>query len=165
MYGLNAIFVNKTPRMVENAVASRVGKIISLGFALCKATRTAIMDEGKICKEVAFKTKNIAEEYLKESGATEIRKLREEYPYALYDIEYKVNGVKRYMIVRFTATNSKYFNLSYNKIRFSNDFNGQVYVCLITDVNGKAKINIYTIENINRMNKKLNSICYEDTEE
>lgn len=120
---------------------------------------TSVMQDNRMIAE------NIAEEYLKEAGATEIRKLREEYPYALYDIEYKVNGVKRYMLVRFTATNSKYFNLSFNKIKFCNDFNGQVCVCLITDINGKAKTNIYTIEDMNRMNKRLNSICYEDTEE
>ena len=108
---------------------------------------------------------NWAEEYLKKSGATEIRRLREEYPYALYDIEYKVNGVKRYMIVRFTATNSKYFNLSFNKIKFCNDFFDVAQVCLINDINGCPRINIYSIETMNKMRKAINSVCYTDTED
>ncbi len=37
--------------------------MISFGFALFIATRTAIIDAGNSCKEVAFNTKNIAEEY------------------------------------------------------------------------------------------------------
>ena len=55
--------VNNTPSTVEKTVARKVGKIISVGLALCMATRTATREEGKICKDVALSTKNIAEEY------------------------------------------------------------------------------------------------------
>ena len=41
----------------------RVGRIMSVGAAEFKAVRTAIMEAGKICKEVAFSTNNIAEAY------------------------------------------------------------------------------------------------------
>ena len=47
---------------VEKADVSRVGRIISVGALLPIATRTATKEEGKTCKEVAFKTKNIADE-------------------------------------------------------------------------------------------------------
>ena len=36
---------------------------MSVGLALCIATRTATREEGKICKDVALSTKNIADEY------------------------------------------------------------------------------------------------------
>ena len=43
--------------------AKTVGKIISAGATLPRATRIPTIDVGIICKEVAFNTKNIAEEY------------------------------------------------------------------------------------------------------
>ena len=55
--------VSKTPKRVEKELTIKVGKMMSLGAALCMATRTATSEEGKICKEVALSTKNIAEEY------------------------------------------------------------------------------------------------------
>ena len=57
------IFVNTTPKRVESVVANNVGMTISVGEALFSATRTAMMDVGMICNDVAFKTKSIADEY------------------------------------------------------------------------------------------------------
>ena len=51
------------PISVENTVVSKVGKTISAGATLCKAVRTAIIDVGTSCKDVAFKTNSIADEY------------------------------------------------------------------------------------------------------
>ena len=48
---------------MEKSVARKVGKMMSVGFTLPIATRTATREEGNSCKEVAFKTKNIAEAY------------------------------------------------------------------------------------------------------
>ena len=84
-----------------------------------------------------------------------------EYPYTLYDIEYKVNNIKQYIIVRYTSTKIKYFNLSYNKIRFCNDFSQNIKIALITDINGTPCINYYSIDELNNMNKTINSITYE----
>ncbi len=55
--------VNPTPTKEENTVVRSVGKIISVGDALPMETRMAMMDAGISCKEVAFRTKNIAEAY------------------------------------------------------------------------------------------------------
>ena len=84
-----------------------------------------------------------------------------EYPYTLYDIEYKVNNIKQYIIVRYTSTKIKYFNLSYNKIRFCNDFYKNIKIALITDINGTPCISYYSIDELNNMNKTINSITYE----
>jgi len=61
--GFIKIRVKITPKTVERADVSKMGNTISLGAALWRATRTAIKDVGKICNDVAFKTKNIAEAY------------------------------------------------------------------------------------------------------
>ena len=94
-----------------------------------------------------------------------IRNLTEEYPYALYDFEYKKSGIKHYVIVRFTSTKLKYFNLPMNKIQFCNYFSDKTTVCLITDINGVPRIHSYDISDLNKMSKSINSICYENTEE
>ena len=106
----------------------------------------------------------LAEKYLMKLGASGIRKLRNEYPYALYDFEYTINGNKKYLIVRCTATKVKYFNLPINKIQFCNDFKDKVGVLLITDIIGEPKVSYYQIGDMNGMNKRINSICYEDVE-
>lgn len=110
------------------------------------------------------KAEEIAENYLMGIGATGIRKLRDDYPYALYDFEYRLGKTKKYLIVRSTATKLKYFNLPINKIQFCNDFRGKVGVLLITDIIGEPQLYFYEIDEMNGMKKKINSICYEDLE-
>ncbi len=118
----------------------------------------------EIMKGNRIKAEDLAYDYLKCIGAEEIRRLTDEYPYALYDFQYKKNGQKKYLIVRHTATKVKYFNLPVNKIQFCNDFKNKVEVCLITDINGNPSIFTYSMDEMNRMNKRINSISYEDTE-
>lgn len=114
--------------------------------------------------EIVSQNKNIAMdvavEYLLSEGSTKIRRLTEEYPYSLYDIEYEYQGGKKYLIVRFTSTKSVFFSLPYNKIKFCNDYGNQVNVALITDVNGVPRIHWYTIEALNGMKKTINAITY-----
>lgn len=100
------------------------------------------------------------EEVLSDSGFSGIRKLCEEYPYSLYDIEYSVDGRKKFVIIRFTSTKTKYFSLPYNKIKFSNDYSNDVKIALVTDVNGAPCVCWYTIGDLNSMNKTINSITY-----
>ena len=104
---------------------------------------------------------DIARSYLLSAGAKHIRNLYEEYPYSLYDFEYRIGAKKYYAIIRHTATTSKYFNLPFNKSRFSSDFSDCVHVILITDVIGTPKTHIFSINELNGMNKRINSISYE----
>ena len=108
---------------------------------------------------------NLARKYLEQIGAVGIRELISEYPYALYDYEFKLNGRKCYYIVRFTSTHLTYFNLSANKIQFCNAFPDAVNICLIIDINGCPQIRIFSIDSINSMKKAINSICYTGVEE
>ena len=105
---------------------------------------------------------SLAIDYLTSTGAENIRVLKEEYPYALYDIQYTENGVRKYAIVKQTATKSKYFSLPLSKIQFCNDFSNQALLLLVTDVNGTPQIYRYMIDDLNRLNKSINSITYED---
>lgn len=105
---------------------------------------------------------SLAVDHLTNSGAENIRVLKEEYPYALYDIQYTENGVRKYTIVKQTATKSKYFSLPISKIQFCNDFSNQALLLLVTDVNGAPQIHTYRINDLNGLNKSINSITYED---
>ncbi len=99
--------------------------------------------------------------YLSKFGNGKIRQLTTDYPYALYDIEMVQDGRKHYYIVRFTSTKQQYFSLSANKIRFCQDFSSDVSVILFTDINGKIKMYTYSVEEINAMSKRFNSITFE----
>lgn len=114
--------------------------------------------------EVIAQNKSIAlqvtEKALTVKSATNIRKLVEKYPYSLYDIEYCKSGIKKYVIVRFTSTKTRFFSLPYNKIKFINDYSKNVQIALVTDINGNPKIYWYTVGDLNGMNKAINSITY-----
>ena len=104
----------------------------------------------------------VATEYLRSADAEKIRILKDEYPYAIYDIEYTLSGRKHYLIVKHTATKSKYFSLKISKIQFCNSFNGVALVMLVSDINGEPKVHIYTANDLNGLNKSIDSITYED---
>lgn len=112
-----------------------------------------------IAQNKAIATNRI-EEALLEQGITKTRKLTYEYPYSLYDIEYIQENKKNYTIVRFTSTKTKFFNLPYTKIKFCNDYRDFVKIALVTDVNGDPKIHWYTVDELNSMNKTIDSITY-----
>ena len=66
------------------------------------------------------------------------------------------------MLVKHTATRSKYLSLPLNKVRFLNDFSDCAALLLVTDINGEPKLHTYTIADLNRMDKTINSITYKD---
>lgn len=101
-------------------------------------------------------------DYLKKHNAKNIRVLKEEYPYSLYDIQYSVDGKRKYAIIKQTATKLKYFNLSLSTIHFCNDFVDSVTLILVTDVNGTPQIFTYDIGEMNKLDKIINTITYKD---
>lgn len=94
------------------------------------------------------------------AGVALTRKIAEEYPYSLYDIEYVLNGKKNYVIVRFTSTKITTFSLPYNKIKFCNDYGDSVKVALVTDINGACNVSWFSSNDLNSMKKAINSIIY-----
>ena len=114
--------------------------------------------------EVISDNKQVAlaavEDSLRANGINNIRKLTEEYPYSLYDIQYEKDGKKHYVIVRFTATQANSFTLPYTKIKFCNDYSDSTTIALVTDVTGSGDTNWFTINDLNNMKKSINSITY-----
>lgn len=100
--------------------------------------------------------------FLVNKGASDIKMLIRDYPYSLYDIEYRLCGQTKYLIVCFTSTKIKYFNLSTKKIRFLNDFNYSSSLICITDINGDPIITEYTAKDINIMSKSINSVMFKE---
>lgn len=87
--------------------------------------------------------------------------LSNQYPYSLYDIETFCQSKKKYIIVRFTSTKVRYFNLPSSMIRFINAFPNATSVVLITDINGEPEITIFSLEQINTMKKTIGSVTFE----
>ncbi len=58
------------------------------------------------------KATKIAEEYLLSKGHQNINNVLSKYPYSPVDMEYYLNGLKYYIIIKTTATNIDYFFLS-----------------------------------------------------
>lgn len=91
----------------------------------------------------------------------EIRHLSADYPYSLYDLELKNNEQKDYVIIRHTATNLTYFSLPYGKIRFLMDYKANVRLALVKDIVGEPTVEWYSSDEINVMNKSINSVVYQ----
>ena len=117
-----------------------------------------IMEEQR---EESFK---LVAEYLKRKGASEIRYLSLEYPYAIYDIEYRLSGVKQFGIVRHSATKLKRFVLSAEKISFINDFSDIASVFLVTDIARDKNIYEYSCDNVRSMRKRIRSMNLDASE-
>lgn len=120
------------------------------------------------CEVMQFdreKAITIVREQLDARGAKNIRILADEYPYALYDIQYTFDGERHYVIVRHTATKQVYFNLQTNKIVFCNDFSKIAKVMLVTDIEGTPRIYSFSISELNQMSKIINSIGYRKSED
>lgn len=119
----------------------------------------------KILKANKEKAIELATSMLEANGFKDIINISEEYPYSLFDIEYSDNGIKKYLIVCFTSTKSKYFNLSVKKVAFCNDFCDFAKVLLISGINDEPVINEYTFSDLSTLPKRINSIMYIDGEE
>lgn len=116
--------------------------------------------------EIMRRNKEIATEcavnFINNKGAEQINELIKEYPYSLYDIEYRLNGKMAYLIVCFTSTTVNYFNLSAKKIRFLNDFQGKASLVCISDINGNPIVTEYYAADINAMRKIINSVMFRE---
>ena len=106
--------------------------------------------------------REIVSECLLNVGAEKIRLLKNEYPFSLFDIEYWIEGQKRFAIVQQTATKEKAFVLSTERIQFINDFPEDTFLFLVTDICGDKKIFEYSATEVNALTKSITSIRFED---
>lgn len=97
-----------------------------------------------------------------ESGASSVRCVSDEYSNCLYDIEYYRNSVKYFVIVRYTATNVLYFNLSSRKIRFLNDFKENVIIAHVSDIINTGCLQWIDSKKLENMKRSVNSVMFKE---
>lgn len=113
------------------------------------------LDYFKKMKEIAI---SIIEKYLK----NKIEMISFQYPYSLFDFCYIENGIKRYGILRVTATKNKYFNLSTIQNIFLLNNKEDVKVFLVSNIFDKFELSIYNYDNLLSLSMNINSIKYEE---
>lgn len=129
----------------------------ALGYDAVSPDNFGDVMEANMCTAI-----KVAIDHISARGAYNIHALAESYPYALYDLEYMVDQAKRYLIVKHTATKTKYLSLPLSKVRFLNDFSECANVLLISNINTLPTLHFYSISDLNRMDKTINSITYKD---
>ena len=112
-------------------------------------------------KEKSFSI-NLIIDNLKAHGIKEVNNIAEKYPYSLYDIEYLEQGIKKYIMIYYTSTSTKYFNMSSKRLKFLNDFREQAYILLITNVEENYNIVKYGMEDINKLSSTINSVMFKE---
>lgn len=100
--------------------------------------------------------------YLTAIGADGIRLLKNEYPFSLFDIEYRIGGRKKYAIIQQTSTQKKSFVLPTEKIQFMNSFPEDTFLFLVTDVCEDKKITVYSASDMSSLSKSISSVRFED---
>lgn len=102
----------------------------------------------------------IVKKDLFEKGCTDIKCISGDYPYSLYDLEYRENGYKKYLLIEITATKMKYINLSTAKVLFLSYFSEDASVVLATNIMSSPELNWYDIEYLQNQKKSFNSVMY-----
>ena len=111
------------------------------------------------CEEKAF---DIINKYLEKSNCKNIINLKSDFSYSLYDYRFEENGIIKYLIVNYTTTNLKYFNISAKQLKFINDFSQETKIILITDLLSDPQINVYDQCDLNRFSKSINSLMLKE---
>ncbi|MBQ2909887.1 MAG: hypothetical protein IJE53_03700 [Bacilli bacterium] len=109
----------------------------------------------EIAKDKAI---SLIELELKDEYKNEVINISSMYPYSLYDFECRYGYRLKYILVFYTTSNNEYFNISSKKLKFINDFKDDVEVLMITNVLSKEKIQRYSVDDILKFSKSINSL-------
>lgn len=91
-----------------------------------------------------------------------IEYISSQFPYSIFDFCYEDNGIKKYGILRVTATKNKYFNLSFIQQLFLMNNKDDARVYLVGDIFENPCITIYDYEDLSNLSMNINSIKYEE---
>lgn len=152
---------NKFSRMVADDADSYDTEIIALREHLGYDNVTPDNYSNIVANNCVL-ARDTAADYLSSMLAENVRLLKNEYPYSIYDIEYRISGKKKYAVVQQTATKEKAFTLSTEKIQFINDFSADSLLLLVTDICDSKKIFVYSASDINSLGKRIASVRFED---
>lgn len=112
--------------------------------------------------EYLKKMKEEALEIIKDALKTDLEIISFVFPYSLFDFMYIKNGVRKYGILRVTATKNKYFNISMMQKLFLSDMSEDASVFLVSDINDSPKLSIYDLSDLSHMSISVNSVKYEE---
>lgn len=132
---LNEIDVNDFEFIKDNILVSGITPTVSVDDALEKVNKTRV-ENGKIGEEI------IMEMLSKTAGVENLYHTSKDFRFSLYDIEFYINGVKKYVEVKATQGDKKIFNMSSGEIKFMNRYKDDYVLFLITNVKDKMP-NIY----------------------
>lgn len=105
-------------------------------------------------KKVAFKL--LSNEFEK----NEFKYSSDEYPYSLFDINYRKNGIKRYCFVSYSATKETYINLSIKQWQFINEFSDYIDFYIINNIYDKPRIVKLSYDEIINLNRAVTSLTF-----
>lgn len=91
-----------------------------------------------------------------------VRNITDEYSYSIYDFDYEENGITKYMMLYYTSTSIKYFNISSKRLKLLNDMSDKVSIMLITEIEDKPEINILTFDDLVKYNSSINSVMMKE---
>lgn len=106
----------------------------------------------KIANELALK-------YLNSIEASQIRCIKDSYPYSIFDFQFYLNGHINYCILSFTFTKKKYFNLSYYQNAFLKTFSNS-FLLLVSELDENNVISIIDKNNIETFSLSIDSIRF-----
>ena len=109
-------------------------------------------------KKLREKASDLISNYLNKK----IENISIQFPYSLFDFCYDENGVKKYGILRVTATKNKYFNISFIQQLFLMNNSDESCVYLVYDIFDNPSINVYKYEDLSNLSMNINSIKYEE---
>lgn len=113
-----------------------------------KANKTKV-ENGKLGESI------VLSKLSKEDNVTDIYHTSVDYPTSPYDIEYYVNGVKKYVEVKSTQGDKKIFNMSIGEIKFMERYKEDYILFLITNVRDKMpKVYMFTRDKIIQLKKE-----------
>lgn len=107
------------------------------------------------CQEKAYE---LCLKYLKNNNYDKIENIGSDYSYSLYDFKYECNGKTKYILLFYTSTNQKYFNISSKKLKFLNEFEEDTEIILITKILNEPQLKKYKIEDLKKFSKSINSL-------
>lgn len=108
------------------------------------------------------KLKLKAIDYIEEKIKKPIINVSFEFPYSLFDFYYYEDNQKKYGILRVTATNNVYFNISFIQQIFMAKNVDDVNVYLVRNIIESPEVDIINYSRINNMTMNINSIKYEE---
>ena len=112
-----------------------------------------------ILPELETKACSLLKNELINQGVNGLNCVLEKYPYSPVDMEYYLNGLKYYIIIKSTATNIGYFFLSKHEWELLCNYPQQCKVCLIKKVCAdEPMISFFDLKQIGEMNKEFTSM-------